>query len=103
MTWEDRIQAAEKRGYFTADDKMVAGPNTSCSLGERTEGRFATMEALKQCVGESTYALGYAFTTAVYEDRVARARVLHNLIWAPDFAPTMERHMAATSTEPGSK
>ena len=36
-TWEERIAAAEERGYFTRQDYEYAGCWNSCAVGEKLE------------------------------------------------------------------
>ena len=81
MTWDERLEAATRRGWFTREDKESACTNHGCSLGERVEAQpgitFLQLEAL---VSASDLYLGVAFTKSVKEDNVSRALQIHNLL-----------------------
>ena len=82
MTWDERLDAATRRGWFTKEDKDIAQTNDGCSLGERVGGLSAgaSFEDIKSYVSESSLYLGIAFTKAVKEDNVSRALQIHNLL-----------------------
>ena len=82
MSWDERLEAATQRGWFTKDDKDVAKTNDGCSLGERIGGLTAgvSIEAIGSYVSESSLYLGVAFTKSVKEDNVSRALQIHNLL-----------------------
>lgn len=72
MNWYQRIDAAEKRGGFTANDRRKAGEWTTCACGRQDKGipRFSDGEPMD----DALVVLGLDFHLHVVRDRPALAR-----------------------------
>jgi hypothetical protein len=83
MTWTERLQAAVKRGKFTARDMKLAGDWGTCAVGEAPR-KVTGVEVVipnydpteKYTAGPldgALYDLGSAFMDAVEADQVGKA------------------------------
>lgn len=83
-TWAERLDAAEKRGWFTVDDDRRVRPWTSCAVGEHrgeyTEADHAYYTGVP--ASEKLLDLGAYFASQVTGDSILAARQTYDRIQA---------------------
>jgi hypothetical protein len=77
-TWAERIEAAKKRGKFTAGDKLAVMGWDACAVGEALGRKFRPSLFVLDPMTE----LGLDFCGAVCGDKLPRASSLYTRIQA---------------------
>lgn len=72
MRWEERIDKAEARGYFTKEDFRLAASWVDCGCGEQDPRIPRAMDG--QPIDRKLYDLGCDFLGDVQNDCLDRAR-----------------------------
>lgn len=81
MTWEERIDAAERREYFDGDDRAAAEQWSVCALGEaftQTHPGLMLLSPIQRSgsEGERLTRLGNLFSDVVEDNNFAEARLV---------------------------
>ena len=76
ISWEDRINLAEKLGGFSSEDQKLVSSWTTCAVGEATG-----CDDNKPPCDNTLWYLGMQFNDAVYANRFVTAREVLSLIF----------------------
>lgn len=81
--WSERIEAAEKRGRFTAFEAKLAGEWSSCAIGERWGGRYFWIQpGMSKAAKDREDDLGVNFAYAVGVNNIPEAKRIFAAIQA---------------------
>jgi len=75
--WKDRIKRAKKRGKFTDGDLSDAVRWCSCAVGEAFPAKVSEPYV---SLGETVFALGNEFFSAVEENNIIKAEQIYDAI-----------------------
>ena len=84
MTWLERLERAQTRGEFTAEDRRLAGDWNSCAVGEHLHAHasltYGTGVELLIPDDLSLFQLGVQFCAEVTHDQVEEAKTTYSRI-----------------------